>query len=70
MKKEKKPSSLGRLMGYAGLTYASWVLFSGRGKRNLDSDGAAAAVKKQLAEKRDRYASEKAYLSLFYGTLF
>ena len=30
MKKEKKPSSLGRLMGYAGkhryLTYASWVL--------------------------------------------
>lgn len=30
MKKEKKPSSLGRLMGYVGkyryLTYASWVL--------------------------------------------
>lgn len=66
-------------MGYAGkyryLTYGildavGVQRLSGRGKRSLDSDGAVAAVKSNLRKKRDRYISEKAYLSLFYRILF
>ena len=42
MKKEKKPSSLGLLMGYVGkyryLTYASWVLSACSASLDVDNE--------------------------------
>lgn len=52
MKKEKKPSSLGRLMGYAGkyryLTYASWVLSSCSASLDAENESLIQTALRQL----------------------